>query len=267
MSWTKDMFKTSKPIIGLVHLDPLPGDPFYGGSMEEVVENAKHNLLALQNGGVDGVLITNEFSGPFYTDTAKPAFGAMCRVFGELKPLLTVPYGVETIADGEGCVEISASCDGMFTRCLFTGAWAGDTGLRQRNPAKTLRLRRELRMDDLKLCYFVEGEGQTPMDKRTLVQKAKSILSGCKAEMLVVAGPGPGRQPDVSSLVDVKAIAGDTPVFCGTGCNINNVEDILAACDGAWVGSAFKKDGVFNARIDEERVKAFMDKVKALRKD
>ena len=44
-------------------------------------------------------------------------------------------------------------------------------------------------------------------------------------------------------------------------------EDILAACDGAWVGSAFKKDGVFNARIDEERVKAFMDKVKALRKD
>ena len=88
MSWTKDMFKTSKPIIGLVHLDPLPGDPFYGGSMEEVVENAKHNLLALQNGGVDGVLITNEFSGPFYTDTAwRPTFlltnppSAPCAVY------------------------------------------------------------------------------------------------------------------------------------------------------------------------------------------
>ncbi len=43
--------------------------PFYEGSMERVVENAKRDLEALQKGGVDGVLMTNEFSGPFFTDT------------------------------------------------------------------------------------------------------------------------------------------------------------------------------------------------------
>ena len=39
MSFLKEMFKTEKPIIGLLHLKPLPGDPFYapGGSMEDVI--------------------------------------------------------------------------------------------------------------------------------------------------------------------------------------------------------------------------------------
>ena len=124
MSWSTELFQTSKPIIGLLHLDPLPGDPFYKGSMEQIIENATHDLKALQNGGVDGVLMTNEFSGPFFTDTPKPVFGAMCRIFGEIRHLFTVPYGVETIADGEGCVEICAATGASFTRCLFTGAWA-----------------------------------------------------------------------------------------------------------------------------------------------
>ena len=78
---------------------------------------------------------------------------------------------------------------------------------------------------------------------------------------------GPGSQPDVSQIVEVKQVAGDTPVFCGTGCNETNCDAILAAADGAFVGSAFKKDGVFTDRIDEERVARFMQKAKALRKD
>ena len=164
-------------------------------------------------------------------------------------------------------MEICAATGASFTRCLFTGAWAGDTGLQQRNIARTLRLRRELDLDDLKLCYFINGEGTTPMDCRPLAQKAKSLLNGCHAECLVVSGPGPGSQPDVSQIVEVKQVAGDTPVFCGTGCNETNCDAILAAADGAFVGSAFKKDGVFTGRIDEERVARFMQKAKALRKD
>ena len=137
MSWSTELFQTSKPIIGLLHLDPLPGDPFYKGSMEQIIENATHDLKALQNGGVDGVLMTNEFSGPFFTDTPKPVFGAMCRIFGEIRHLFTVPYGVETIADGEGCVEICAAtgspapglaipaCNSVTSPvpCVFAGNW------------------------------------------------------------------------------------------------------------------------------------------------
>lgn len=86
MSWSTELFQTSKPIIGLLHLDPLPGDPFYKGSMEQIIENATHDLKALQNGGVDGVLMTNEFSGPFFTDTPKPVFRSHVPYFRRYPP-------------------------------------------------------------------------------------------------------------------------------------------------------------------------------------
>ena len=76
MSWSTELFKTSKPIIGLLHLDPLPGDPFFEGSMEQVVENAKKNLEAMKKGGIVAIFITNEYSGPLFTDTPKPVYGA-----------------------------------------------------------------------------------------------------------------------------------------------------------------------------------------------
>ena len=31
MSFLLELFGTEKPIIGLVHIQPLPGDPFYRG--------------------------------------------------------------------------------------------------------------------------------------------------------------------------------------------------------------------------------------------
>ena len=71
MSFLTSMFKTEKPVIGMLHLRPLPGDPLYypGGSVSQVVEAAKRDLEALQQGGVDGILITNE----------------LCRPLGELR--------------------------------------------------------------------------------------------------------------------------------------------------------------------------------------
>lgn len=60
--WTQEMFGVEKPIIALLHLDALPGDPGYCGSMDTVLEHARQDLVALQNGGVDGILFANEFS-------------------------------------------------------------------------------------------------------------------------------------------------------------------------------------------------------------
>ena len=58
--WTQDMFGVEKPIIALLHLDALPGDPGYCGDMKTVTEHARKDLLALQDGGVDGILFANE---------------------------------------------------------------------------------------------------------------------------------------------------------------------------------------------------------------
>lgn len=65
--WTDELFHVKKPIIALLHLRALPGDPLYekDATMGEVIKNAARELQALQEGGVDGILIANEFSLPY----------------------------------------------------------------------------------------------------------------------------------------------------------------------------------------------------------
>ena len=58
MLWTEELFGVKKPIISMLHLDPLPGDPRWKAtdSLATVIEHARHDLHALQDGGVDGIL-------------------------------------------------------------------------------------------------------------------------------------------------------------------------------------------------------------------
>ena len=44
------------------------------------------------------------------------------------------------------------------------------------------------------------------------------------------------------------------------------MEEQIAIADGAVVGTTFKYEGVFENHVDEKRVNAFMDRVKAIRK-
>ena len=46
--WIHDMFGADKPIIALLHLDALPGDPGFCGDMDVVLDHAAHDLTALQ---------------------------------------------------------------------------------------------------------------------------------------------------------------------------------------------------------------------------
>ena len=265
MSFLKEMFGTEKPIIGLLHLKPLPGDPFYApnGSLDDVLACARADLDALQSGGVDGVLVTNELSIPYEKKVSGVTLGAMGMVVGALKEHFTVPYGVEAIYDGDATMEICAATGAAFTRCLFTGAWAGDLGLVDRDVAKTLRLKAALRLDELKMFYFVTSEGEVYLNDRSYPDIARSMLFNCRPDALVVGGAAAGVtvQLGENHAVNAKSL----PVVCGTGCKKETVAQILQNCDGAFVGTTFKKDGVFENRVDAQRVKAFMDTVKQMR--
>ena len=108
MLWTETMFHVKKPIIAMLHLDPLPSDPrwHYGDSVEAVVQHALEDLRALQNGGVDGILISNEFSLPYQRHMNFVTPADMAYVVGRLKDEIRVPFGVDCISDGEATIEL-----------------------------------------------------------------------------------------------------------------------------------------------------------------
>lgn len=267
MSWMKELFHTEKPIIGLLHLRALPGDPFFpaGGRVEEVIQAARADLQALQAGGVDAVLVTNEFSMPYQKKVDGVTLASMAMVVGALQSEFRVPYGVEAIYDGDATIEICAATGAAFTRCMFTGAWAGDLGLVDRDVSRTLRLKKALGLDALRLFYFVTSEGEVYLNDRSTEDITRSLLFNCRPDALVVGGSAAGENPGPELLRRVRAVAGNTPVVCGTGCRMDNAAQVLAAGDGAFVGTTFKKDGKFDNPVDAQRVGAFMDRVRSIR--
>ena len=91
--------------VSYTHLDvykrQLPGDPHFdkAGGMEKVIRHAREDFLALQEGGVDAVMFSNEFSLPYLTNVKTENVAAMARVIGEIKPLIEIPYGEMCIRD------------------------------------------------------------------------------------------------------------------------------------------------------------------------
>ena len=87
MSWLEEMFGAKKPVIAMCHLQPMPGDPNYDekGGMQKVIDLAYQDLRALQDGGVDGIMFSNEFSMPYLTKVEPVTQACMARIIGELR--------------------------------------------------------------------------------------------------------------------------------------------------------------------------------------
>ena len=65
--WLDKVFGVKKPVIAMCHMLALPGDPQYDhlGGVAKVIANARLDLLALQAGGVDAIMFSNESSLPY----------------------------------------------------------------------------------------------------------------------------------------------------------------------------------------------------------
>jgi len=265
-TWLEELFGVKKPIIAMCHLLPLPGDPNYKeGSLDEVIEWAKRDLIALQNGGVDGVMFSNEFSLPYLTKVPTVTVASMARVIGELKPYIKVPFGVDVLWDPMTSLDLAAATDAKFIREVFSGVYASDFGLWNLSYGEIARHRRYLNLQDVKLLFNIVPEGARYLGDRSPEEIAKSTVFNHRPDALCVSGLTAGVSVDTSILKRVKDAVPNSLVFANTGVNMENVETILAIADGAVVGTAFKRDGKFENHVDEERVRLFMQKVKSLR--
>lgn len=267
MNWLKQVIGTEKPIIAMCHMQAMPGDPMYDKDrgMAWVLESCKHDLLALQKGGVDAVMFSNEFSLPYLTEVKPETVAAMARVIGELMPLIDVPFGVNCLWDAEASLDLAVATGAKFVREIFSGVYASDFGLWNTNSGKTARHQREIGAENVRLLYNIVPEAATYLGERSIESIAKTTVFNCRPDGLCVSGATAGSATDPELLRRAKSAAGDTPVFANTGCRVDTIETLLSIADGAVVGTTFKFDCKFENQVDETRVKEFMDKVKSVR--
>jgi len=270
------MFGTKKPIIAMLHLDPLPGDPRYGhggGTVSTVVEHAKRDLDALQEGGVDGIIVSNEFSLPYqrHMDYVTPA--TMAYVVGQLAGDLSVPYGVDAISDGLACIELAAACEAKFVRGTFSGVYVGDGGLYNNDFSMLMRRKAALHLDGLRMLYFINPESDRNLDDRPLADIASSTIFKVPPDGLCVSADAAGADVDSELISSVKRRNPEVAVLVNTGCRPDTIKDKLSVSDAAIVGTYFKEGGrledddLDNVRVSVNRVKELMGVVYDVRRN
>jgi membrane complex biogenesis BtpA family protein len=256
-----------KTVVAMAHIGALPGSPLYDadGGMERLIDGVRADIEKLQAGGVDAIMFGNENDRPYELAAAAEAVAAMTAVVTAVKPMLTVPFGVNYLWDAYATVAIAAATGASFAREIFTGLFASDMGLWQTNAAKALRLRRTLARQDLQLLFNINAEFAASLDSRPIALRAKSAVFSSLADVILVSGPLTGQAVESSDLIAVREALPDTPLLANTGVNIDNVETIMKHADGCVIGTHFKVDGNTWNAVDGARVLRFMDKVGTLR--
>jgi membrane complex biogenesis BtpA family protein len=257
----------SKAVVAMAHIGALPGTPLYDadGGMAKLIDGVAKDVEALQAGGVDAIMFGNENDRPYVFDAPKSGVAAMAAVVAAIRPMLTVPFGVNYLWDPEASVAIAAATGASFVREIFTGVFASDMGIWQPDCAKAVQLRRNLGRPDLKLFFNINAEFAYSLDERPIALRAKSAIFSSLADAILVSGPITGQPAETSALKAVREAIHDVPVFANTGVSVDNVAEVMSLADGCIIGTHFKHDGITWNAVDPARVARFMDKVNALR--
>ena len=263
MNWIQDLFKTHKPVIAMCHLHALPGDPDYDPhkGMGWVTDQARADLLALQAGGVDAVMFSNERSLPYLTKVEPVTTAAMARVIAELYADITIPFGVNVLWDPAASLDLAAATGATFAREIFTGVYASDFGLWNTNCGEVIRHQHAIHAQGVRLFFNIQPEAARYLADRDLADIARSTVFNTRPDALCVSGLTAGAETSLQALRIVKEAVPDTPVFANTGVRLDNVAEQLSVADGCITGTTFKRDGYIWNEVDAVRVRAFMERV------
>ncbi|MEX0935740.1 MAG: BtpA/SgcQ family protein [Gemmatimonadota bacterium] len=254
-------FGAHTPLIGMVHLLPLPGSPGWSGPMNVVLKRVEHDVRALVEGGVDGVLVENIGDRPFHPDTVPPAtVAAMTRAVALAVELADDrPVGVNVLRnDAAAGLAVAAATGAQFLRInIHTGSMFTDQGLIHGRAHETLRLRAQLAPDVLLLADILVKHAVAPPGLDA-AQHARDTRARGMADALVVSGPETGRAADPLRLDSIRRAVPDAPIWIGSGLDPDSGPRLLRQAHGGIVGTVLHRDGDLNREIDIERVRRFV---------
>jgi membrane complex biogenesis BtpA family protein len=260
------IFGVTKPLIAMCHLRGLPGRPRHDAQagMAGIYAALRHDVLALQDAGVDGLLFCNEHDLPYSVGVGVEVAAAEAAVIGRLTDELTVPFGVDLLWDPKSALAVARATGAAFVREVFTGVFESDMGLLAPDFGQLAGYRHAIGGDDIAIFTNITPEFSRSVSGRSVTERARGAAF-VGADALLISGPQAGAPIDVSELRAAKEAVGETPVLANTGVTHDNAEQILAIADGLIVGTSLKVGGSTWNPVDPDRARRLAETVRRAR--
>jgi len=251
--------RVAKPILGVIHVLPLPGSPRYGGDITRVFEHVLADAAALAEGGAHSLVLENFGDAPFYparvpTLTAAHMTALACQV----RRRIDLPLGINVLRnDGQTALAVAHAAGAEFIRVnVLCGVRVTDQGVIEGIAHRLLRERAALGAAGGRIKIFadIDVKHSAPLTARPLVEEARETLERGLADALILSGTATGGAVDRAERAQLRAALPKAAVLICSGLTEHNAADYLEHADGAIAGTWIKRNADLTQPVDSGRV-------------
>ena len=264
------LFNVRKPVIGVVHLKPLPGAPRYDGSpMRDIYEAAIADARVLAAGGIDGIIVENASDMPFCRpeDIGPETVAALTAACIAVRGAVDTPIGITCVANGViPALAVAKAVGATWVRAnQWVNAYVANEGILNGPAAQSLRFRAAIKAEDVRIFADVHVKfGAHAITADRTVSEQATDAEWFDADVLIATGARTGSPTRVDEVEQVRQ-GTNLPVIVGSGLAPDQVAELFAVADGAIVGQWLKEDGLWWKPVDPRRVEQLINAVKRTR--
>lgn len=259
----RSLISADKALIGMVHLQPLPGTPKNCTDPAHIIERAVEESIQLAQCGFDALLIENMHDVPYLLREVGPEIvAAMTAATVAILEAVDIPVGIQILAGAnKAALAVAHATGAQFIRAEgFAFASIADEGLMDVADAGPL-LRERRRIDAENIAILADIQKKHSSHAITADLSIGDHARGATfmgADGIIVTGSHTGHAADLAQLREARG-ATDLPIIVGSGVTPENLQDMFKVADAAIVGSSIKKDGRWDNGIDLQRCRELVD--------
>ena len=259
----RSLFQKDNAIIGMVHLQALPGTPSNKLTVGQITDVAVEDATTLAQLGFDALLVENMHDTPYMLREVGPEIvAAITAATVAIIDAVDIPVGIQILAGANtAAIAVAHATGAQFIRAEgFAFASIADEGIMDTADAGPL-LRERRRIDAENVAILADIQKKHSSHAITSDLSIGDHARGAEfmgADGVIVTGNHTGHAVDIAQLREVRG-ATDLPLIVGSGVTPKNVKEILEYADGAIVGSSLKIDGNWSNKLDSQRCKELID--------
>jgi hypothetical protein len=253
------IFPHEKSLIGMIHVQALPGTPQNHLSVSETAIKAVQEAKVLTAYGMQAIMLENMHDVPYLNREVGPEIvSALTRICSQVREATDLPMGIQILAGAnQPALAVAQAAELQFIRAEgFVFGHMADEGLLQSDAGDLLRFRKQIGADDIQIFTDIKKKHSShamtsDVSLEDTVEAAEFFLS----DGVVITGTHTGKPVNQDELKHVYTSA-HLPVLVGSGVTPTGLPQIMEVADAFIVGSYFKQDGNWKNDPDPQRVEA-----------
>ena len=263
-------FSDKKSIIGMIHVQALPGTPNHKMSLNEISALAVKEARQYENAKLDAIIIENMHDVPYLKGQVGPEITAgMTVVAKAIRDAVSLPLGIQILAGAnKEALAVAKAANLDFIRAEgFVFGHVADEGYIDSCAGDLMRYRKMIEANEVKVFTDIKKKHSShaitsDVDIVETAHAAEFFLS----DGVIITGSSTGKAVDIQEL-DALMDSVDKFILIGSGITVDNISEYWIFANAFIVGSHFKEGGYWMNPISDERLTVFMEKIELLRSE